>query len=81
MKIIDYLQRVDEIVNVIRRLGKDSLDEVIVKKVLRSLATRYDTKVSAIEEATNLKTFSMDEIFSSLFDYKMRTINTKTYKR
>lgn len=47
-KIVDYLQRVDETANAIRGLGEDIPDEVIVKKVLRSLISKYDTKVSTI---------------------------------
>ncbi|XP_059067536.1 uncharacterized protein LOC131858341 [Cryptomeria japonica] len=80
-KILDYLQRVDEIVNAIRGIGEYVSDEVIVKKVLRSLTTKYDIKVSAIEEAKDLKIFSMDELFGSLSSYKMRTISVEETKR
>lgn len=59
-KIDDYLQRVNETVSDIRGLGEHVKDEVTIKKVLRSLTSKYDTKVSAIEEAKDLKTFSMD---------------------
>lgn len=56
-KIVDYLQRVDDMVNTIRGLGEDISNEVIVKKVLRSLTSKYDTKVSAVEEDKDLKPF------------------------
>ncbi|XP_059070783.1 uncharacterized protein LOC131860394 [Cryptomeria japonica] len=79
--IVDYLQRVDETVNAVRGLGENIEDEVIVKKVPRSLTTKYDTKVSAIEEAKDLKTFSMDELFGSLFAYEMRTISVEPSKK
>lgn len=62
-KIADYFQRVDENINTIRGLGEEVRVEVIVKKVLRSLNPKYDTKVSSIEEAKDLKTFSIDELF------------------
>lgn len=80
-KIVDYLQRVDETVNTIRGLKEEVKDEVIVKKVLRSLNPKYDTKVFAIEEAKDLKTFFMDELFSSLSAYEMRTVGIKSSKR
>lgn len=65
----------------IRGLGEEVLDEVIVKKVLRSLTPKYDTKVSAIEEARELKTFSMDELFGSLFSYETRAMSVEPSKR
>lgn len=67
--IADYLQIVDEIVSAIRGLEEEVKDKVTIKKVLRSLTTRYNTKVSVIEEAKDLKTFSMDELFGSLSTY------------
>ncbi|XP_059077935.1 uncharacterized protein LOC131876528 [Cryptomeria japonica] len=80
-KIADCLQRVDEIVSAKRVLRENVSDEVIVKKVLRSLTTRYDTKVFDIEEVKDLKTLSKDELFGSLSTYEMRTINGETSKR
>ncbi|GLJ07858.1 hypothetical protein SUGI_0075690 [Cryptomeria japonica] len=73
-KIADYLHSFDETVNTIRGLGEEIVDEILVKKVLRSLTMKYDTKVSSIEEANDLKTFKMDELFGSLIAYEMRTI-------
>ncbi|XP_057815069.1 uncharacterized protein LOC131028748 [Cryptomeria japonica] len=74
--IVDYLQRVDEMVNHVRGLREYLADEVIVKKVLRSITPKYDTKVSTIEEAKDLSTFSMDDLFGSLSAYEMRTISS-----
>lgn len=65
----------------IRGIGKEVKDEVTVKKVLRSITSKYDTKVSSIEEAKDLKTFSMDELFGSMFAYDMRTISVEPSKR
>ncbi|XP_057872457.2 uncharacterized protein LOC131078704 [Cryptomeria japonica] len=80
-KIVDYLKRVDEIVNVVRGLEEDVTNEFIIKKVLRSPTTKYDTKVSIIEEAKDLKTFSMDELFGLLSPYEMRIVSAETSKR
>lgn len=72
-KIANYLHRIDETMNTIRGLGEEIAGEIIVKKVLRSLTYKYNTKVSTIEEAKDLKTFTMDELFRSLTAYEMRT--------
>ncbi|XP_059068685.1 uncharacterized protein LOC131859146 [Cryptomeria japonica] len=80
-KIADYLQRVDETMSAIRGLGEEVSDGVIVKKVMRSLTPNYDTKVPSIEEAKDLKTFSMDELFGSPSAYEMRTRSVEPSKR
>ncbi|XP_043716271.1 uncharacterized protein LOC122664495 [Telopea speciosissima] len=67
-----YMLRVNEVVNAIRGLGEEIKDPVIVKKVLRSLPPRFDSKVSSIEEAKDLDTFSMDELHGSLSTFKMQ---------
>ncbi|XP_043710393.1 uncharacterized protein LOC122659335 [Telopea speciosissima] len=67
-----YMLRVNEAINAIRGLGEEIKDPVIVKKVLRSLPPRFDSKVSAIEEAKDHDTFSMDELHGSLSAFEMR---------
>ena len=76
-----YLQRVNEVTNSIRGLGEEIKEPVIVKKVLRSLQPRFDSKVSAIEEAKNLNVFSMDELHGSLTAYEMRIGKTSSSDR
>ncbi|GLJ31040.1 hypothetical protein SUGI_0621110 [Cryptomeria japonica] len=80
-KIADYLQRIDETTNTIRGLREEVKDEVVVKKVIISLACKYDTKVSAIEEAKDLKTFTMDDLYGSLTAYEMRTVSIEAVKK
>ena len=67
-----YMLRVNEVINEIKGLREDIEDSVIVKKVLRSLPQRFDSKFSAIEEAKDLNTFNMDEMHGSLTAYEMR---------
>jgi hypothetical protein len=74
--ITTYLLRVDEVVNVIRRLGEEVNDSLVVQKVLMSLPLRYDAKVSAIEENRDLIKMTMDELHGTLTTYEMR-IDTK----
>jgi hypothetical protein len=71
--IVEYLQRVDEIVNSIRVLGEDLDEKIIVQKVLRSLPMRYDSKVSTLEDRGNLDKLTIDELHGILIAYEMRT--------
>ena len=45
---------------------------IVIKKVLRTLNSKYQSKVSAIEEAKDLNTLTWDELHGSLTAYKMR---------
>lgn len=71
-KITKYLLRVDETVNAMRGRGEQVEDKTIVKKVLISLPSRFYSKVSILEEAKYLKTFTIDELHGSLIAYEMR---------
>ena len=72
-----YMLRVNEVVNAIRGLGEEIKEPALVKKILRSLPPRFDSKVSAIEEAKDLNVFNMDELQGSLTAYEMRIGKTK----
>ena len=56
-----------------RGLGEKIKDVNIVQKVLRSLPVRFNSKVSALEERTNLDNLEMDELHGILIAYEMRT--------
>jgi hypothetical protein len=71
--IATYFLRVDEVVNVIRGLGEELDESLVVQKVLRSLLLKYDAKVFTIEETRDLKKMTMDELHGSLITYEMRT--------
>ena len=70
--IAAYFLRVDEIVNIIKGLGEKVDEQVIVQKILRSLPMRFDSKISAIEERSDLNTMTMDELHGTLTTYEMR---------
>lgn len=74
-KIEEYFLRVDEKINSMRGLGETIEDKIVIKKVLRSLPSRYDSKVTVIEEAKDLKKISVDELHGSLTTYEMRIQN------
>jgi hypothetical protein len=70
--IATYFLQVDEVVNTIKGLGEEMKEPIIVQKVLRSLPMRFDPKISALEERTDLDTLSMDELHGILTAYEMR---------
>lgn len=57
--VANYFLRVDEIVNCMKKFGEEIKEVVVVKKVLRSLSSRFESKVSAIEEKENLQNLKM----------------------
>jgi hypothetical protein len=66
--IAEYLLRVDEIANIIKGLGEELEDKIIVQKVLRSLPMRYDQKVSTLEHQENLDKLTMDELHGTTWN-------------
>jgi hypothetical protein len=71
--IVAFFQQVDEIVNIIKVLGEEIQEPIIVQKVLRSLPMRFDPKISSLEEREDLTTLSIDELHGILTTYEMRT--------
>jgi len=64
--IAAYFQRIDEVVNTIKGLGEEMDEQIVVQKVLRTLAMRFNPKVSAIEEMSDLDNITVDEIHGIL---------------
>lgn len=69
-RVVDYLLRIQEIVNSIHGLG-EALEEKVVKKVLRSLTPKYDTKISAVEKR-DINKPTLDELHGVFTSYEMR---------
>jgi len=70
--IAAYFLRFDEIVNVMKGLGEEIKDLVIVQKLLRSIPMRFDPNILSLEERADLATLSMDELHGILRNYEMR---------
>jgi hypothetical protein len=70
--IATYFLHVDDIVNTIRGLGEEVKETIIVQKVLRSLPSRFNPKISSIEEIHDLDNLTMDELHGILTAYEMR---------
>ena len=71
--IAAYFLRFDEAVNAIIGLGQEIKESVIVQKVLRSLPVRFDPKISALEEISDLNSISMDKLHGIFIAYEMIT--------
>ena len=55
-----FFLKVAEIVNNMKALGETMPGSIIVQKILRSLPSRFNPKVSAIEETTHWETLTMN---------------------
>ncbi|KAA0034930.1 putative gag-pol polyprotein [Cucumis melo var. makuwa] len=75
-----YNERVLEIANDSLLLGKKISESKIVRKVLRSLPRKFDMKITDIEEAQDITTLKLDELFGSLLTFEMTTLNRESKK-
>ncbi|XP_050885146.1 uncharacterized protein LOC127088269 [Lathyrus oleraceus] len=78
--INDYITRIIRLVNQIKSCGETILEQNVVSKVLRSLTSRFDNIVVAIEESKDLTTLSKDELQSSLEAHEQRMEERDTDK-
>ena len=67
----DMYTRFTDVVNSLRALGKCFLDFELVNKILRSLSKKWDSKVTAIQEAKNLNNLPLEELIGSLMTYEI----------
>lgn len=70
--ITEYLERVDEVVNVIRGLRETIEDIYIVDKVLRKLPMAYNPMASTLEYRQNTENITLDELYGILTTYELR---------
>ena len=71
--IVEYILRVDAIVNAIRGIGGVIKEREVVEKVLRTLPTKYGSKVSTLQERYDLDLMTVDELHGIFTTYEMRT--------
>ncbi|XP_076918762.1 uncharacterized protein LOC143579299 [Bidens hawaiensis] len=76
--VSDFLSRVMRIVNQNRAYGEDVSDQLVVEKVLRSLPTKWDHVLTAIEESKVLSTQSFDQLMGSLQSHEERVNRSVT---
>ncbi|KAA0042420.1 gag-proteinase polyprotein [Cucumis melo var. makuwa] len=78
--VSEYDERVLEIANDSLLLGEKISESKIVSKVLRSLPKKLDMKVTAIEEAQDITTLKLDELFGSLLTFEMAMSDRESKK-
>ncbi|CAL0333188.1 unnamed protein product [Lupinus luteus] len=64
--IVDYFTRLRSLTNYMKGCGESMKDQLIVEKVLRTLNSKFNHVVFAIEESKNLEDFKIEELQSSL---------------
>ena len=67
-----FLARVSGIVNHRKSYGVNVSNETVVNKLLRSLTSKFDHVVAAIEKSKGMSTYSFDELVSYLLAHKAR---------
>ena len=73
----DMYTRFTDVINGLKALGKSFSNFELVTKILRSLPKSWDPKVTAIQEAKDLKTFPLEELIGSLMTYEMNNVTKK----
>ncbi|KAA0065486.1 gag-proteinase polyprotein [Cucumis melo var. makuwa] len=69
--IAEFIVRVLNIANELYTLGEKMSDSKLVRKVLRSLPSRFNIKITTIEEANDLSKMKLDELFGSLRTFEL----------
>nr|CAN74868.1 hypothetical protein VITISV_002411 [Vitis vinifera] len=69
--IVEMITRFTEIVNGLESLGRVINESEKVMKILRSLPSKWHTKVTAIQEAKDLTKLPMEELLGSLMTYEI----------
>ena len=70
--VMNMYTRFTHIANELKSLGKSFTTEELVRKILRFLPRNWEAKVTAIQEAKDLKTLSLDELMGNLQTYELR---------
>jgi len=64
-KIVEYISKLINIVNQMKACGEKITDQQIVEKIMRTLSSRFDFIVVAIQESKDVKTLKIEELQSS----------------
>ncbi|MDD0213341.1 hypothetical protein PSY81_23325, partial [Shigella flexneri] len=78
---IEFNARLCDIANEAFALGEKFSDEKLVRKTLRSLPKRFAYKVTAIEEAKDVRKMKLEELIGSLRTFEMNLDEEKGDKK
>ena len=70
--IAKFFLRLDDILNRMRNMGETITESTLVEKILRSLTTKFESKVSALEEKQDLQNLTVVQLHGILTGYEMR---------
>ncbi|KAK2426825.1 hypothetical protein QL285_025456 [Trifolium repens] len=68
----DYFAKVLATVNKMKIQGERIEERIVVEKILRSMGSRFNYVVCAIEESNNIETLSIDELQGSLLVHELK---------
>jgi hypothetical protein len=78
--IVEYLHRVDEVVNSIGVAGEEISEKPIVQNILRPLPMRCDVNISTTKDRLELEKLIVDDLHGIFTTYEMRIGKEKTSK-
>ena len=73
--VVEMITRFTKIVNGLEALGKTYKESENVMKILRSLPSKWHTKVTAIQEAKDLTKLPIEDLIGSLMAYEINLEN------
>ena len=68
----EMFTRFCDITNSLQALGKNYSQSDLVRKILRSLTPEWENKTTAIEEAKDLSTYSLENLIGNLTSYEVQ---------
>lgn len=77
-KVVDYYVRVQSCVNKMKTPREMIENEVIVKRILRSLLSKWNHIAIIIKERKNLASFTYDQLGGSLMSHEERLQDSST---
>ncbi|XP_019447259.1 PREDICTED: uncharacterized protein LOC109350483 [Lupinus angustifolius] len=70
--IADYFTKIRSLSNLMKGCGEVMKDQLVVEKVLRTLTSKFDHVVVAIEESKDLEVFKIEELQRTLEAHEQR---------
>ena len=79
-KIAEYISKLISVVNQMKACREAMIDKKIVEKIMRTLSSRFDFIVVAIQESKDVKTLKIEELQSSLEAHELM-VSERTSER
>ncbi|XP_052726138.1 uncharacterized protein LOC128194635 [Vigna angularis] len=79
--VIEYMGRIQNLINDMRACRKIVKDRKLIEKVLRTLTPQYDHIVITIEECKDLDSLKIEELQNSLVAHEQRLLERKNVEK